>query len=140
MISNYSVGGGVEAWCTKCKLLLGHTIAALVNNAPEKVKCNTCNGVHKFRATPVGKGRTKSTTSTRKAKIQGAKHNDYLTRLEGYDVSKAQLYNMNGNFRKDALIDHTKFGFGIVLSVIQDKKIEILFKDGAKILIQNMSE
>ncbi len=139
MINNYSVGGEVEAWCTKCKLLLGHTIVALVNNAPEKVKCNTCNGVHKFRAAQAGKPRAKS-TAVRKSKAQGIKHNDYLTRLETYDVSKAQLYNMNGNFRKDALIDHTKFGFGIVLSVIQDKKIEILFKDGAKILIQNLDK
>ncbi|MDD5434075.1 MAG: hypothetical protein PH343_01470 [Nitrospira sp.] len=140
MSNNYLVGGEVEGWCTKCKLVLGHTIVALVNNLPEKVKCNTCNGEHKFRSTQAGKGRPRSTTSTRKSKTPGTKHNDYITRLETYDVSKAQLYNINGNFKKDALIDHGKFGFGIVLSIIQDKKIEILFKDGSKILVQNMNK
>ena len=44
MKNNYSVSGHVDGWCTKCKLELGHTIIALANNLPVKVKCNTCEG------------------------------------------------------------------------------------------------
>ena len=143
MGNNYTVGGYAEGWCTKCRLQLGHTIIAMVDNAPAKVKCNTCNSQHNFHAKESGKSRTspktssKSASSSKKIKTQEANYNDYTSRLAGHDLSTAQKYSLGGNFKKDEIIDHFKFGVGIVLSVIQSNKIEILFKDGLKILIQN---
>lgn len=143
MGNTYTVGGYAEGWCTKCRLQLGHTIIAMVDNAPAKVKCNTCNSQHNFHAKESGKSRTspktssKSASSSRKIKTQEANYNDYASRLAGYDLSTAQKYSLGGNFKKDEIIDHLKFGVGIVLSVIQSNKIEILFKDGLKILVQN---
>lgn len=138
MITNYLAGGNVDSWCTKCKLELGHTIIAVADNLPVRVKCNTCNGEHNYSTKKTGKGRPKSTTSVRKAKTQESAYHDYLARLADYDVSKAQKYCLNGNFKKNVVIDHHKFGIGIVLTVVQNNKVEILFKDGPKILIQNM--
>lgn len=144
MGNSYTVGGYAEGWCTKCRLLLGHTIIAMVDNFPARVKCNTCNSEHNFHAKESGKGRTSPKTSSKSAgsskkkiKTQEANYNDYASRLAGYDLSAAQKYSIGGNFKKDEIIDHFKFGVGIVLSVIQNHKIEILFKDGLKILIQN---
>ncbi len=143
MGNNYTVGGYAEGWCTKCRLLLGHTIIAMVDNFPARVKCNTCNSQHNFHTKESGKSRTspktssKSASSSKKIKTQEASFNDYTARLAGYDLSAAQKYSVGGNFKKDEIIDHFKFGVGIVLSVIQSNKIEILFKDGLKILIQN---
>lgn len=143
MGNNYTVGGYVEGRCTKCKLQLGHTIIAMVNNFPARVKCNTCNSEHNFHAKESGKSGTspknspKSASSPRKIKTQEVNHNDYISRLADYDLSAAKKYSLSGNFKKDEIIDHFKFGVGIVLSVIQSNKIEILFKDGLKILIQN---
>jgi len=37
MINNYTAGGHIEAWCTKCRLELGHTIVAMVANSPKKL-------------------------------------------------------------------------------------------------------
>ena len=143
MGNNYTVGGYAEGWCTKCRLQLGHTIIAMVDNAPAKVKCNTCNSQHNFHAKESGKSRTspktssKSASSSKKIKTQEANYNDYTSRLADYDLSAAKKYSLSGNFKKNEIIDHFKFGVGIVLSVIQSNKIEILFKDGLKILIQN---
>jgi len=143
MGNNYTVGGYAEGWCTKCRLQLGHTIIAMVDNAPAKVKCNTCNSQHNFHAKESGKSRTspktssKSASSSKKIKTQEANYNDYTSRLAGHDLSIAQKYSLGGNFKKDEIIDHFKFGVGIVLSVIQSNKVEILFKDGLKILVQN---
>ena len=143
MGNNYTVGGYVDGRCTKCKLQLGHTIIAMVNNSPARVKCNTCNSEHNFQTKEFGKSRAslknspKSASSSKKIKTQEANYNDYTFRLAGYDLSAAQKYSVSGNFKKDEIIDHFKFGVGIVLSVIQSNKIEILFKDGLKILIQN---
>ena len=143
MGNNYTVGGYAEGWCTKCRLQLGHTIIAMVDNVPAKVKCNTCNSQHNFHAKESGKSRTspkttsKSASSPRKIKTQEVNYNDYTSRLADYDLSAAKKYSLSGNFKKNEIIDHFKFGVGIVLSVIQSNKIEILFKDGLKILIQN---
>lgn len=146
MSNDYSVSGYVEGWCTKCNLELGHTIIAMVDNLPVKVKCNTCNSEHKFRTKPSGVSRTKSpkspksaksTSPARKIKAQEASYNEYMARLTDHDLSRVRIYNLNGSFKKDEIIEHSKFGVGIVLSVIQDKKIEILFKDGTKILIHD---
>src|SRR5512147_1411968 len=43
------VGGEVDAFCSKCQLLLAHTVIAMVGAVPVKVECNTCRAVHKFR-------------------------------------------------------------------------------------------
>jgi len=137
MIDNYTTGGYIESWCTKCELDLGHTIIAMVDNLPKRVKCNTCNGEHNYRTKPSEKSRTKSKSPSRKARAQEINYNELISRLTDSGFSNAKKYSTNGNFEKDEIIDHSQFGIGIVLSIIQINKIEILFKDGPKLLIQN---
>jgi hypothetical protein len=137
MIKNYSAGENIDAWCTKCKLELGHTIVDIVDNLPKKVKCNTCNAKHNYRTEPVKRSRTKSTNSTRKTRSKETTYEEYLSRLTGVDPANSRKYNTKGNFSENEIIDHLKFGIGIVSSVIQVNKIKILFKDGPKLLIQN---
>lgn len=45
-----AVGRNCDAWCTRCKMDLAHTIVAMVGGTPVQVKCNTCDGIHKYRA------------------------------------------------------------------------------------------
>lgn len=129
----YIVGGDIISWCTKCKLMLNHTIVALVDEFPKKAKCKTCNGNHNYRSeepkakTPGGTRRTKKTDfENQMAKLE-----------EGYDFSKAKKYSMKGNFKKEQIIEHSDFGIGFILNVPESKKVEILFKDGPKLLVQN---
>ncbi len=137
MNDSYSAGGYIEAWCTKCNLELGHTIVAMVDNFPKRVKCNTCNGQHNYRIKPSERSRTKSKSSIRKTRSKEATYEEYISRLRSSDTANAKQYNIKGNFGKDEIIDHLKFGIGIVLSVVQINKIKILFKDGPRLLIQN---
>jgi hypothetical protein len=137
MTNNYTTGGYVEAFCTKCKLELGHTIIAMVDNVPERVKCNTCNGEHKYRTKSSAKKRAGSTADVRNTKPRKANYDEQISALTGGDLSSARKYSMKDNFTKDEIIDHPAFGIGIVLSVIQSNKMEILFKDGPRMLIQN---
>lgn len=140
MTNNYTTGGYIEALCTKCKLELGHTIIAMVDNVPQRVKCNTCNGEHNYRTKPSVKNRTRSTATVRKTKSREASYDEQISRVAGGDLSNARKYSMKDNFNKDEIIDHPAFGIGIVLSVIQSNKMEILFKDGPRMLIQNREE
>ena len=137
MIKNYSAGEDIDSWCTKCKLELSHTIIAIVDNLPKKVKCNTCNAQHNYRTEPVKRSRAKSTSPTRKTRSKETTYEEYLSRLASADSANSRKYNTKENFNEDEIIDHLKFGIGIVLSVIQVNKIKILFKDGPKLLIQN---
>ena len=138
MNNKYAAGGCIEAWCPICNLESGHTIIAIVGNSPKKIKCNTCEEHHNLRAKPSGKSRTKKKSSTRQAKAKEVMHEKYLSRLTGGNPDNSRKYNTKENFNKDEIINHLNFGIGIVLSVIQVNKIKILFKDGPRLLAQNL--
>jgi hypothetical protein len=137
MNNSYSAGGYIKAWCPRCNLKSDHTIIAMVDNLPKKIKCNSCDEHHNLSAKQSGKSRTASKSTIRKSRSKEATYEKYISRLTGGDPANSIKYNIKGNFIKDQVIDHLKFGIGIVLSVIQINKIEILFKDGPKLLIQN---
>ncbi len=137
MINNYTAGGYIEAWCTKCRLELDHTIVAMVANSPKRVKCNTCNSQHNFRAKPSEKKRINSRKNLQKVKAPEIDYNECISRLTDSELSNAKKYRTEGSFEKNEIINHSRFGIGIVSSVIQVNKIEILFKDGPKLLVQN---
>ena len=135
MSNEYSAGGEVVSWCTKCKLVLDHVIVALVDDLPKKVKCKTCKGNHNFR--PEAPDPNKKVVSTAR-KTKRSDFDLHMSRLEGdFDISSAKKYSMKGNFKTDQVISHSNFGIGFILTVIDPKKVEILFKDGSKMLVQN---
>jgi hypothetical protein len=136
MTDNYSVGAEITAWCTKCKLELGHTIVAMVENAPKRVECNTCHGKHNYKLKPATRTTTKKTT--RKRITPEITYNEHLQLLTGGAPFNTINYKTSDNFEKDNIIQHSKFGTGIVLAVLQPKKIEVLFKEGSKLLAQNL--
>lgn len=138
MTNDYSVGGDVVAWCTKCKLELGHTIVAMLENAPKRVECNTCHGKHNYKLKPATRTRTTAKRTIRKRVTPEETYAEHLERLTGGGSYNTKSYNLNASFEKDDIIEHTKFGTGIVLAVMQPKKIEVLFKEGAKLLAQNI--
>jgi len=137
MTDNYSVGAEITAWCTKCKLELGHTIVAMVENAPKRVECNTCHGKHNYKLKPATR-RTTTKKTTRKRITPEGTYTECLERLTGGAPYNTINYKISDNFEKDNIIEHSKFGTGIVLAVLQPKKIEVLFKEGSKLLAQNL--
>jgi hypothetical protein len=137
MNESYSAGANIEAWCPVCKLQSSHTIISIVDNLPRKVKCTSCDEHHNLSAKQSGKSRAGSKSVSRKLRAKEKTYEKYLSRLTGGDPANSMRYTIKGNFEKDQVIDHLKFGIGIVLSVIQINKIEILFKDGPRLLIQN---
>src|SRR5438132_3414963 len=47
--SKKKVGGSIDSWCGKCKMVLAHTIEAMVGEKPARVHCNTCKSQHAYR-------------------------------------------------------------------------------------------
>ncbi len=130
-------GSTVDSWCTKCKLVLAHTVEAMVESKITRVHCNTCRGQHAYRAT--APGASKSTGTGRKSPAKKAdavpKRSEYETLLRGRTGATARTYATSERFAPGELIKHTVFGLGVVVAERDSVKIDVAFPDGPKVLM-----
>jgi hypothetical protein len=130
------VGGEIDAFCTKCNMLLNHTVIALVGTKPIKVECLTCHGVHKYRGTEGSTG-----PSSPKPRVSRASSGKVVSSfddvIKGKDISRARRYSPKETYRNDEVIDHPTFGLGYITAIRDPGKIEVTFRSSVKTLIQN---
>ena len=43
------LGDIIDDHCSKCHLLTNHSVVALIDDKPQRVRCRTCNEEHKYR-------------------------------------------------------------------------------------------
>jgi hypothetical protein len=135
------VGGNVDSWCGKCKMMLAHTIEAMVGDKPARVHCNTCKSQHIYKANP-------PSTTTRPARARAAgKSGDaepptpktratkYQTLLKGKDMAGARSYSSSETYEAGDVLQHPTFGTGVATAVKEGSKVEVLFETGSKVLI-----
>src|SRR5437867_1670163 len=135
MAHSLRVGGDVDAMCTKCKMLLGHTILAMVGTKPARVRCNTCQGEHNYRAAAGPAPRKKwESIAEREKRERKPVVTSWEALLSTRDLTKARRYNVKERFVKDDLVDHPTFGVGLVQEVRGDK-IGVAFKADTKTLV-----
>lgn len=143
-------GEEVDAWCTKCRMDLGHRVVAVVGITPKRVECLTCNTQHNYRApkgvkAPVPKGQpTPGSTSRTLAKGPGRPRvtkaaaelkADWEKQCLGQMDSAFVAYTVKERFKVNQLIRHKKFGDGFVSELVDDGKVSIVFADGVKTLV-----
>ena len=156
-----TAGSEIDSWCTRCKMMLGHRIVALVRTTPARVICMTCGSEHRYLKTAPGSqsvapvkrmadgsisqvgrvgasppSRSKSSATTAKA---ATKPNEWEARVLGQTVSAFTRYSMVRSFAPGELITHPKFGDGYVLEVVDPQKVSIMFRDGPKTLAHGQS-
>jgi hypothetical protein len=129
------VGGDVDAWCTKCKLVLGHTVLAMLGSNPARVRCNTCQGEHKYRGDAVapkkGSWEPRVDRERREAKPVIT---SWEALLANKDLGRARRYSSKERFQTDEVLDHPVFGIGLVQEVRGDK-MKVAFKADTKTLV-----
>ena len=130
------VGKSVDGWCARCKLMLAHTIEAVVNDKITRTHCNTCGAQHAHRRNPPGSGSAKGRGASTGARSTRAASPavDYQARLRGKDVGNARPYKMSDRFQLEEIINHPLFGVGLVVAVRDSNKIDVGFTDGMKTL------
>jgi hypothetical protein len=130
------VGGEVDALCSKCEMVLAHTVHAVVDGSPVKVECNTCHGVHRFRP-PAGQPSARARAGVRKDRPAREKPPvvAFEDLLAGKDVTAAKPYSPKHTFAVDEVVDHPTFGRGFVSAVRDARKVEITFRSDVKILV-----
>ncbi|HLV67144.1 MAG TPA: hypothetical protein VKY73_15090 [Polyangiaceae bacterium] len=146
-----SAGSEIDSWCTKCRLYLGHRVVAMVAGAPKRVVCLTCGSEHNYRAAPAdaragvtvrsrsgGTASPKSTTtsarSQSRARAEQERYESWASRTLGRTVEAFSRYSMDRTFRAGELILHPKFGEGYVEQVLEGGKVNVMFRDGPRVL------
>jgi hypothetical protein len=127
-------GSTVDSWCTKCKLVLAHTVEAMVGGKVTRVHCNTCQGQHAYRKTaPSAPGTAKKATG--KKADRPPERSEYETLLRGRTAAAARPYATSQRFAPGELISHTVFGLGVVTAERDSVKIDVVFPAGPKVLM-----
>ncbi len=137
-MSQLTVGKDVLSYCTKCKLNLGHTIVAMKDSKHiAKVKCNTCNTMQAYKDPSVSSKQNKTRTrKTASAPSKAISVSDLWMEKMSSTKKKSTPYAIDGKFHQGDIIDHLKFGPGIVEKVVDDK-IEVIFRHEIKTLVHN---
>lgn len=136
-MSNIAVGSDVDAYCTKCKRVLGHTVVAMEGARPRRVKCNTCSGEHNYRPSkPVSKAATPKKAT--KARQTGHKtRQNWEEVMQEASTRPRKPYSMSGSYGEGDWIDHATFGIGCVQSFTPPNRIVVRFADSTKTLVCN---
>ncbi len=153
-MNRHEIGNEVEAYCTKCKIDTIHIITAADEGVISRVMCQTCKGYHKYKpaaAAPIEPTiKIKKTRAPKEkkpveikekkpktAKTTSRKMKTFELILEDSLKSDRITYELAGSYSKGTVLEHRVFGTGVVKSVISDNKIQVQFREGTKILVQN---
>ncbi len=154
-------GGEIDAYCTKCRLDLTHRIIAMVGDAVKRVECKTCGSHHLYRrpkterdaatarmvkraeerkaaggsSTSAGGG-SKAARAERAERAEREQTSAWEHAIAGKPSSAFVAYRVSHTFGPGDLVKHPKFGDGVVAKVIDQSKVEILFKDGPRTMAQ----
>lgn len=127
------VGNIVESKCIKCKDVTRHTIWSIVQGEIAKVECRVCGSLHKYR--PVENPHNSPKSGRKKKKKQEEPpqtDQEWLRQMEGKNGTQALTYSMQNSYSVQDLIDHPKFGVGVVQRLIDPNKMDVIFQDGLK--------
>ena len=129
------VGGEVDSFCSKCELVLAHTVIAMVGQKPVKVKCNTCQGEHKYRPAPGSVAPSASVAARKAARpVREKKVEISFEELLAERRKPAVPYSVKRTFAVDDVVDHPTFGRGFVTEV-RTGKVQVTFRGDVKVLI-----
>ena len=153
MTRKIAAGQDILAICGKCKMVLNHVIHAVVGETPVRVECKTCHAIHKYRPDPEARKKapsrtpsaqprprsssmspSSSTSNPRPAKVEALRA-EYEALSAGRDPAEAIPFNVRVVFEQGGLVNHPQFGMGVVTKVHVDRKIDVLFADGARTLV-----
>lgn len=145
-MSELGVGKEVLSFCNPCKATLAHMILSMKTvNEIGKVQCKTCKAIHTYKD-PSKISAKKNTTkgaSAKAAKIsigpkrKSASISDMWLEAVNNSTKKSQAYSIKSQYHVGDILDHPKFGPGVIDRLIDSDKIEVIFRHEIKTLIHN---
>ena len=144
---SFQINEEIESFCSKCSDLVLHIITALKNESTiKKVTCKTCKASHAYKATApsaksLEKKRKSSGRGSEGGRGPGSANNEEIWKkmMSGAgQANKAKNYSLDTNFKKGDIVKHPEFGDGLVERLIDRNKIQVVFKDQARLLMHNI--
>lgn len=140
MVQLPAVASSFYCKCSKCGLDRYHKVLTHTNETTVRLKCEVCGktGNHNLEVKKTALGKTKGASKGASARSTSARAALHATEFEafktGADSAKATPYSMKITFKEDQIVQHPKFGLGLVRSVQADK-IEVFFEDEVRFLV-----
>ena len=130
-------GDTIDSWCGKCKLLLAHTIEAMVGDKPARVHCKTCGAQHSYKPNPPDATRKSVSRDASDAapRPPRGKASKYQSLLNARGTAVAKVYSPKDRYEEGDVLEHPTFGRGVATLVKDATKIEVLFEMGSKTLV-----
>lgn len=130
------VGTYIVTRCSKCDNNMNHVVVAKgADNYVARVKCLICGSEHNYKRDAV-----KKTLSTRISKVSATpktSNSKLFEEARSTAVNKVPVeYNISNSYAKGTLLQHLNWGEGVVFKVF-DEKIEVIFRDTIRTLVQN---
>src|SRR5437762_7431258 len=115
-------GGNVDSWCGKCKMLLAHTIEAMVGDKPARVHCNTCKSQHAYRSGPPSSRTPRQAgvreTSERPARAPSKpRATKYQSLLNAKSAAVPKTYSPKDKYQEGDVLEHPMFGRGVATAI-----------------------
>ena len=139
-----TAGSEIDAWCTRCKLELGHRVIAMIGPQVKRVVCSTCGSEHNYRAAKGAAGALASAKAQPRRTVAGQRKAageqkraaaGWETLCGGRADSAFTPYRADQTFAEGDLLTHSRFGKGAVVQAIDGGKVRVVFRDGERTLI-----
>ena len=134
----YIPGSPIRARCENCKADTDHLVLEASDLQIRLVRCQKCASEGPYHA-PLVKPRVapaekkkKTRKTTRRATTPEAK---FRQLLEGRDLTAVMPYNIKLSLKNGDVIDHPKFGLGVVTEISAPTKAKIFFESGERVMI-----
>lgn len=135
------VGKEILSYCNRCQLSLAHIILTMKETKVDKVQCKTCQSKHIHRgekkpsATRKKSASSTGTRSRRKTKMSSEDMwQDVMNKTDAEDLIN---YSPKQAYKLGDVINHPSFGPGLIDKLIDENKIQVIFRGDVKTLIHN---
>lgn len=140
MIELPPVASSYYCRCSKCGLDRYHKVVTHTNETTVRLKCEVCGktGNHNLEVKKSSSSPKSKSARPASAKALSARASAHAAEYEafknGANSNDVVNYNMKTTFKVSQLLQHPKFGLGLIRSV-QGDKIEVFFEDEVRLLV-----
>ena len=136
------VGKNIDAFCSKCQLMLAHIVLYEVGGVVQGVKCKTCRAEHRYHGPKPQKKKEVPAERWRDGKLVKAPKPHPVRPVDSRQWEKRNEstpadaavwdYRLTERYEKGDVISHPQFGRGYVEAITSDVSMEVLFREGRK--------
>lgn len=112
----------------------------MMGGEPARIRCNTCKSERNYRGEKRLTRVLDSESGSRSARPKLAQPDLYRAKLKEFADRTAKTYRIDIEVAENDIIDHPKFGRGIVTKLLHPDRMDVLFQDENRILMRKASE